>query len=71
MAPNFMTARSISSTAALGLFIGSPATKLGKRSGCFWTSSASPSLASCANSGDCFASPKASMGGEARLITWT
>jgi len=71
VAPSRSIARSISSNAASGLFIGREATKPGKRSGCFATSSAIPSFARRASSGVSSVPASASIGGDARVRTWT
>ena len=64
-------ARSISRTAASGLFIGSDATKPGKRSGCRSTISAMPSLARRARSAASSGPANASSGGEQSVSTCT
>ena len=64
-------ARSISRSAASGLFIGSDATKPGKRSGWRSTSSAMPSLARLASSAASSGPANASIGGEHSVSTCT
>jgi hypothetical protein len=64
-------ARSISARAASGAFIGSEATKPGKRSGRVATNSAISSFARRARSGVTSGPPRASMGGEASVRTCT
>ena len=71
VAPRVMSARSSSASAASGLFIGSEATKPGKRSGCLTHSSAMPSLPIRASSGVSFGPPSASIGGEHSVSTCT
>jgi len=70
VAPSVSIARSISVKEASGLFIGSEATKPGKRSGCFATSSAIPSFARRASSGVASGPASASIGGDASVRTW-
>ena len=62
-APSFSIARSISSSDAGTLFIGSEATKHGNRSGCARTISAMPSFARRASSGVCSGVPRNSIAG--------
>ena len=64
-------ARSISAHGGVGLFIGSDATKPGKRSGCRSTISAMPSFARRARSAVSSGPPRASIGGEQSVSTCT
>jgi hypothetical protein len=68
-APSWPMARSISSSAAATLFIGSAATKAGKRSGHCSTMRAMPSLAMRAKPGDSSGPPSASGGGSESVST--
>ncbi len=71
VAPSSPMARSISRTAASGWFIGSDATKPGKRSGCRPTISAMPSLARRARSAASSGPAYVSSGGEQSVSTCT
>ena len=67
LAPSLPMARSISSSEAATLFIGSEATKAGNCPGCFCTISAMPSFASRASSGVSSGLPRNSMAGIDRV----
>src|SRR2546426_10831998 len=67
LAPSLPMARSISSSEAATLFIGSEATRAGHCSGCFRTISAMPSFASRASSGVSAGFPRNSMAGIDRV----
>jgi len=71
VAPRSSIARSISRSAASGLFIGNDATKLGKRSGWRRTISVMLSFAIFARSGVTSGPPMVSMGGLAMVSTCT